>query len=61
MSRQHSWRPGAGRVPVGAACPVALAGTAQDVERTRFEYHPQHASRCDVLLGHCGRRILAEC
>jgi hypothetical protein len=32
----------------------------QYFERTRFEYHPENAPPYDILLGQCGRRILAE-
>ena len=31
----------------------------QNFERARFEYHPENAAPCDVLLGQFGRQILA--
>ena len=35
--------------------------TVQYFERARFEYHPEHAGTpYEVLLGHFGRRVLAE-
>ncbi len=34
--------------------------TVQYFERARFEWHPQNAAPYDILLGHFGRRILAE-
>ena len=37
-----------------------VAYRVQYFERARFEYHPENDSPYDVLLGHFGRRILAE-